>query len=138
MFEYSGLAASGRSRAARIVWIRGDRQSPKISKSEVTSLVSSWRPTTAATTTRVRHERVPKLNPEDEQAVLLAATAVREKLEGAENNDGDEARRLRSIQIIPSPSLFLVRRYRLLVQRLDTTPAVAQTRLRRLLSTHSN
>jgi hypothetical protein len=38
-----------------------------------------------------------KLNPEDEQAVLLAATAVQEKLEGAEDKDGDEARRLCSI-----------------------------------------
>jgi hypothetical protein len=73
------------------------RQSPKISeveKSEVTLLVSSWRPTTAVTTTCVRHERVPKLNPEDEQAVLAAAAAVQEKPAVAEDNDGDEARPL--------------------------------------------
>jgi hypothetical protein len=62
--------------------------------SEVTLLVSSSRPATAATTTRVRRERVPKLNPKDEQAVLFAAAVVPEKVEGAEDNDGDEPRPL--------------------------------------------
>jgi hypothetical protein len=49
--------------------------------------------TAAAATTRVRRKPAPKLNPEDEQAVLAAA-AVQEKLEGAEDNDGDEPRPL--------------------------------------------
>jgi hypothetical protein len=49
-----------------------------------------------------------KLNPEDEQAVLLAATAVREKLEGAEDNNGDKARRLPATRVVCAVSCVLV------------------------------